>query len=68
MTYRIQTLNEISPKGLARLPAAIYEVGPKVQSPDALLVRSADLHKATIPEGVRAIGRAGAGVNNIPVA
>ncbi len=68
MNYRIQTLNEISPKGLARLPAAGYEVGPKVLSPDALLVRSADLHKATIPEGVRAIGRAGAGVNNIPVA
>jgi D-3-phosphoglycerate dehydrogenase len=68
MKYRIQTLNEISPKGLARLPAAAYEVGPKVQSPDALLVRSADLHKATIPQGVRAIGRAGAGVNNIPVA
>jgi D-3-phosphoglycerate dehydrogenase / 2-oxoglutarate reductase len=68
MTYRIQTLNDISPKGLARLPAATYEVGPKVQSPDALLVRSADLHQALIPEGVRAIGRAGAGVNNIPVA
>jgi D-3-phosphoglycerate dehydrogenase / 2-oxoglutarate reductase len=68
MTYRIQTLNEISPKGLARLPAAAYEVGPEVQSPDALLVRSADLHEALIPAGVRAIGRAGAGVNNIPVA
>ncbi len=67
MTYRIQTLNEISPKGLARLPAASYEVGPKVHSPDALLLRSADLHRATIPPGVRAIGRAGAGVNNIPV-
>ena len=68
MSYRIQTLNEISPKGLARLPAERYEVGPKVQSPDALLVRSADLHKLAIPAGVRAIGRAGAGVNNIPVA
>jgi D-3-phosphoglycerate dehydrogenase / 2-oxoglutarate reductase len=68
MTYRIQTLNQISPKGLARLPAASYEVGPQVQSPDALLVRSADLHTLEIPAGVRAIGRAGAGTNNIPVA
>ncbi len=67
MTYRILTLNEISPKGLARLPAEHYEVGPQVRSPDALLVRSADLHKVTISAGVRAIGRAGAGVNNIPV-
>jgi D-3-phosphoglycerate dehydrogenase len=67
MKYRIQTLNEISPKGLARLPAERYEVGPKVASPDALLVRSADLHALPIGAGVRAIGRAGAGVNNIPV-
>ena len=68
MTYRIQTLNEISAKGLARLPGASYEVGPGVAAPDALLVRSADLHQAAIPDSVRAIGRAGAGVNNIPVA
>jgi D-3-phosphoglycerate dehydrogenase len=67
MTYKIQTLNEISPKGLARLPAARYQVGPQVESPDALLVRSADLHKAQVGASVRAIGRAGAGVNNIPV-
>ncbi|HEY2809608.1 MAG TPA: phosphoglycerate dehydrogenase [Steroidobacteraceae bacterium] len=68
MSYKIQTLNQISAKGLARLPAASYEVGPQVSSPDALLVRSADLHRASIAESVRAIGRAGAGVNNIPVA
>ncbi|MBS0577671.1 MAG: phosphoglycerate dehydrogenase [Proteobacteria bacterium] len=68
MTYKIQTLNEISPKGLARLPAARYQVGPQVHSPDALLVRSADLHRVEIAASVRAIGRAGAGVNNIPVA
>jgi D-3-phosphoglycerate dehydrogenase len=68
MTYRIQTLNQISPKGLARLPAAGYQVGPQVSAPDALLVRSADLHQLAIPATVRAIGRAGAGVNNIPVA
>jgi D-3-phosphoglycerate dehydrogenase len=68
MSYRIQTLNQISAKGLARLPAPSYEVGPQVSSPDALLVRSADLHRASIADSVRAIGRAGAGVNNIPVA
>ena len=66
--YRVLTLNEISPKGLARLPAPRYEVGPRVAAPEAVLVRSADLHKTPVPEGVLAIGRAGAGVNNIPVA
>jgi len=68
MTYRILTLNNISPKGLARLPRERYEVGAEVASPDAILVRSADMHQFTVPAAVRAIGRAGAGVNNIPVA
>jgi len=68
MTYRILTLNNISPKGLARLPRERYEVGAEVASPDAILVRSADMHQFTVPPAVRAIGRAGAGVNNIPVA
>jgi len=68
MTYRILTLNNISPKGLARLPRERYEVGAEVASPDAILVRSADMHEFTVPAAVRAIGRAGAGVNNIPVA
>jgi D-3-phosphoglycerate dehydrogenase / 2-oxoglutarate reductase len=66
--YRVLTLNEISPRGLARLPAPRYEVGPTVASPEAVLVRSADLHKAPVAAGVLAIARAGAGVNNIPVA
>jgi D-3-phosphoglycerate dehydrogenase / 2-oxoglutarate reductase len=65
--FKIQTHNNISPLGLARLPGQRYEVGPKVQAPDALLVRSADLHKLEIPATVKAIGRAGAGTNNIPV-
>jgi len=66
--YRILTLNSISPRGLARLPPERYEVGPAVHHPDAILLRSADLHSTEVAPGVRAIGRAGAGVNNIPVA
>src|SRR5260370_3960358 len=68
MSYRILTLNDISPRGLARLPRERYEVGAAVTHPDAIRVRSADLHGFEVTSGVRAIGRAGAGVNNIPVA
>jgi len=68
VTYRILTLNNISPRGLERLPRELYEVGPEVAEPDAILVRSAELEAAAIPPSVRAIARAGAGVNNIPVA
>ena len=68
MTYRILTLNAISPRGLERLPPERYQVGPDVTRPDAILLRSADLHGTPIAREVRAIGRAGAGVNNIPVA
>ena len=63
----VRVLNQIAASGLARLPAARYEVGKDVENPVAFLVRSADLHGMTIPAGVRAIGRAGAGTNNIPV-
>ena len=66
--YRILTLNNISPRGLARLPGERYQVGSEVQQPDAILVRSADMHKMVVPPSVLAIGRAGAGTNNIPVA
>lgn len=68
MPYRILTLNSISRRGLERLPRERYEVGPEVVDPDAILVRSAELAAAAIAPTVRAIGRAGAGVNNIPVA
>ena len=67
-TFRIQTLNNISQQGLDRLPRPRFETGAEIAQPDALLVRSADLHKAEIPASVKAIGRAGAGTNNIPVA
>jgi D-3-phosphoglycerate dehydrogenase / 2-oxoglutarate reductase len=68
MPLRILTLNQISPRGLARFPADRYQVGAAVTDPDAILVRSAELDGTSIPPGVRAIGRAGVGVNNIPVA
>jgi D-3-phosphoglycerate dehydrogenase len=65
--YAIRVLNQISPAGLKRLPAERYMVGKDVADPDAILVRSADLHTLEIPPSVQAIGRAGAGTNNIPV-
>jgi D-3-phosphoglycerate dehydrogenase len=65
--YRILTLNQISSQGLHRFPAARYSVGKAVDEPDAILVRSQDMHEMAIPASVRAIGRAGAGTNNIPV-
>ena len=68
MPLRILTLNNISPRGLERLPADRYEVGGGIADPDAILVRSAELTPEAIPASVRAIGRAGVGVNNIPVA
>jgi D-3-phosphoglycerate dehydrogenase len=67
-TYRILTLNNISARGLDRLPRERYEVASDLNQPDAILVRSADMHKTTVPTSVLAIGRAGAGTNNIPVA
>jgi D-3-phosphoglycerate dehydrogenase len=66
--YHILTLNHISSHGLHRFPAARYAVGKTVDHPDAILVRSHDMHAMTIPPSVKAIGRAGAGTNNIPVA
>jgi D-3-phosphoglycerate dehydrogenase / 2-oxoglutarate reductase len=67
MSLRILTLNQISARGLARLPADRYQVGADLSDPDAILVRSAELHDTLIAASVRAIGRAGVGVNNIPV-
>jgi D-3-phosphoglycerate dehydrogenase len=66
--FRVLTLNSISPLGLQRLPADVYEIGTDVKEPDAVLVRSHDMHHGDIPRSVKAIGRAGAGTNNIPVA
>ncbi|MEJ2619146.1 MAG: 3-phosphoglycerate dehydrogenase family protein [Candidatus Thiodiazotropha sp.] len=66
--YKILTLNNISVAGLDRLPRERYEVASEVSQPDAILLRSYKMHEMEIPETVQAIGRAGAGVNNIPVA
>lgn len=68
MTLKVQTLNNISAKGLNRLPRDKYEVASDINEPDAIILRSANMHDMQIGESVRAIGRAGAGVNNIPVA
>jgi D-3-phosphoglycerate dehydrogenase len=65
--FRIRTMNKISPEGLELFPRDKYEVASDLPNPDAILVRSADLHGAEIPETVKAIARAGAGYNNIPV-
>ncbi|HWQ40149.1 MAG TPA: phosphoglycerate dehydrogenase [Burkholderiales bacterium] len=64
---RILTLNNISHAGLKRLPPDRYAVGAQIDNPDAVLVRSQDMHSMPIPPSVKAIGRAGVGVNNIPV-
>ncbi|MCU7808850.1 MAG: phosphoglycerate dehydrogenase [Candidatus Thiodiazotropha sp. (ex Semelilucina semeliformis)] len=66
--YKILTLNNISVAGLDRLPRDSYEVASEVTHPDAILLRSYKMHDMTVPETVKAIGRAGAGVNNIHVA
>lgn len=65
--YRILTLNNISVRGLERLPRERYEIASELSRPDAILVRSADMHKLDVPDTVLAVGRAGAGVNNVPV-
>ena len=67
MRFQIQTLNAISQKGLERLPRDRYEVGDAIGRPDAIMVRSADMRTLDIPASVLAVGRAGAGTNNIPV-
>ncbi|MGH8633190.1 MAG: 3-phosphoglycerate dehydrogenase, partial [Burkholderiales bacterium] len=65
--FRILTLNSISGAGLKRFPPARFVVGGNLANPDAILVRSHDMHAMEIAAPVKAIGRAGAGVNNIPV-
>jgi D-3-phosphoglycerate dehydrogenase / 2-oxoglutarate reductase len=66
--FKVLVLNQISANGLKRLPGERYQVGKEFTEPDAVLVRSADMHTMAIAPSVRAIARAGAGTNNIPVA
>jgi D-3-phosphoglycerate dehydrogenase len=65
--HKILTLNNISVEGLSRLPRELYEVASEMQHPDGIMVRSFKMHDMEIPATVKAVGRAGAGVNNIPV-
>ena len=65
--FKILKLNQISPKGLEIFPQNQYEIASEFTHPDAILVRSATIAPDTMPESIRAIARAGAGVNNIPV-
>ena len=65
--FKIQTMNKISPAGLDVLESFGCEVGEEIEDPEGLLLRSADLHEAELPESLLAIARAGAGYNNIPV-
>ena len=64
---KILTLNNISVAGLEKLPRDKYEVASEIQHPDAILLRSFKMHDMDIPDSLKAVGRAGAGVNNIPV-
>jgi D-3-phosphoglycerate dehydrogenase len=66
-SFNILTLNKISASGLKRLPAERYRIANDVAQPDAILVRSQDMHGMDIPASVQAIARAGAGTNNVPV-
>ncbi len=65
--YRILTLNHISSRGLSRFPADRYSVSDREAQPDAVILRSFSMHEMEIPRSLKAVGRAGAGVNNVPV-
>jgi D-3-phosphoglycerate dehydrogenase len=65
--FTVLTLNNIAKIGLSRLPASSYQIGNDVKDPDLILLRSANMHSGDIPRSLKAVGRAGAGVNNIPI-
>ncbi|MGB5333812.1 MAG: phosphoglycerate dehydrogenase [Woeseiaceae bacterium] len=65
--FKVLTLNNIAVEGLRRLPRERYEVASEIAHPDAILLRSHNMHDMEIPDTVAAIGRAGAGTNNIPI-
>lgn len=65
--FKIQTLNKIDTEGLKLFPSGKYEISGDGSAPDAILVRSAAMHDMEMPSGLKAIARAGAGVNNIPI-
>lgn len=65
--YKILTLNNISEVGLARFPSSKYQISDTEEHPDAIVLRSHKMHDMDLPDSLRAVGRAGAGVNNIPL-
>ena len=65
--FKILSLNKISPTGLKHLPVGRYQVGDKIEQPDAILLRSHNMLEMDVPASVRAVARAGAGTNNVPV-
>ena len=66
--FKIQTLSSIATVGLNQFPADLYEIASHIEKPDAILVRSNSMHDMTFPESIKVVGRAGIGVNNIPIA
>ena len=66
-TYNVLTLNNIAAAGLKRLPTDQFNVASDTSNPDAILLRSFKMHDMEIPASLKAVGRAGAGVNNIPL-
>lgn len=65
--FTVKTMNKISPAGLSRFAPGKYTCGDDIENPDAIMVRSASLHEIELPASLKAVARAGAGVNNIPV-
>lgn len=65
--YKIMKLNKIDAEGLSRFPLDQYEIGTEIANPDAILLRSFKMHDMPLPDSLLAVGRAGAGVNNIPL-
>ena len=65
--FKVLTLNNIAVEGLRHLPRERYEVASEIAHPDAIILRSYDMHEMQIPETVAVVGRAGAGTNNIPI-
>ena len=65
--YKVQTLNKIATVGLELFPREEYEIASEIVNPDAVVVRSFDMHETAMPASLKVIARAGAGVNNIPI-
>ncbi|MCK5903813.1 MAG: 3-phosphoglycerate dehydrogenase, partial [Gammaproteobacteria bacterium] len=65
--YKVLKLNKIAAEGIDSFPSDKYIVGDDISDPDAIILRSFDMHLMEIPSSLQVVGRAGSGVNNIPV-